>query len=101
MLSLCVFKTWHSSKCGFIVNDGISVHIFSGPIKDDLSWGLKTVHLYTPCVRELVATYIETVKLLPGSQLVYPTEHISVRSQDVTLLFQMLLCNENCQGHKK
>ena len=27
---------------------------------DDLSWGLKTVHLYTPCIRELVATYIGT-----------------------------------------
>jgi len=26
MLSLCVFEMWHSSKCGFIVNDGNSVY---------------------------------------------------------------------------
>ena len=88
---------------GFIVNDGSSVCIFSGPIKDDLSWGLKTVHLYTPCIRELVATILalETVKLLPGFLLVCPTEHFSACSEDVTLLFQMLPCNENCQGCKR
>jgi len=44
---------------------------------------------------------LETMKLQPGVQHVYPTESLSACPQDAAQVFQMLPCNNNYQGCRK